>query len=81
MVSSESVIPTPATPDVCTVGILIDGSEIPGEFHLLSVAVTREVNRIPSAVVQFQDGEAAKATFAASGGDYFIPGKKIEIQL
>jgi len=80
-VSNESCIPTPATPDVCTVAILIDGAEIPGEFHLLSVAVTREVNRIPSAVVQFQDGEAAKATFAASSGDYFIPGKKIEIQL
>lgn len=79
--SNESCIPTPATPDVCTVAILIDGAEIPGEFHLLSVAVTREVNRIPSAVVQFQDGEAAKATFAASSGDYFIPGKKIEIQL
>ncbi len=79
--NSESIIPTPATPDVCTVAILIDGTEIPGEFHLLSVAVTREVNRIPAAVVQFQDGEAAKATFAASSCDYFIPGKQIEIQL
>ncbi|MCI5139498.1 MAG: Rhs element Vgr protein, partial [Candidatus Electrothrix sp. AR1] len=55
--SNESCIPTPATPDVCTVAILIDGTEIPGEFHLLSVAVTREVNRIPTAVVQLQDGE------------------------
>lgn len=78
---NESVIPTPATPDVCTAAILIDGAEIPGEYHLLSLAVTREVNRIPMAVVQFQDGDAAKATFAASSGQHFIPGKKIEIQL
>ena len=79
--NNESSIPTPATPDVCTVAVLIDGAEIPGEFHLLSAVVTREVNRVPSAVVQFQDGEAAKATFTASSGDYFIPGKQIEIQL
>ncbi len=79
--SNESTIPTPATPDVCTVAILIDGTEIPGEFHLLSVAVTKELNRIPTAIIQIQDGEAAKATFAASSGDFFIPGKNIEIQL
>lgn len=79
--SNESTIPTPATPDVCTVAVLVDGAEISGEFHVLSVAVTRELNRIPTATIQLQDGEAAKATFKASNGDHFIPGKKIEIQL
>lgn len=78
---NASTIPTPATPDVCTAALLIDGTEIPGEFHVLSVYVTRELNRIPSAVVQLQDGEAAKSTFKASDADYFIPGKNIEIQL
>ncbi len=78
---NESTIPTPATPDVCTAAILIDGAEIPGEFHVLSVTVTRELNRIPSAMLTIKDGEAAKATFKASDADYFIPGKKIEIQL
>lgn len=79
--SNESTIPTPATPDVCTVAILIEGDEISSEFHLLSIVVTRELNRIPTATIQLQDGEASKATFAASNTDYFIPGKKIEIQL
>ena len=50
-------------------------------FHVLSIAVTRELNRIPSATIHIQDGEASKATFAASNTDHFIPGKKIEIQL
>lgn len=79
--SNESTIPTPATPDVCTIGILVDEVEIPGRFHVLSVSVTRELNRIPAAVIQFLDGEASKSTFEASNSDLFIPGKKIEIQL
>lgn len=79
--NNESTIPTPATPDVCTVAILIDGTEISGEFHVLSVYVNRELNRIPSVTIHLQDGEASKATFKASNTDHFIPGKKIEIQL
>lgn len=79
--SNESTIPTPATPDVCTAAILIDGAEISGEFHLLSAYVSRELNRIPTATIHLQDGEAAKATFKASNTAHFIPGKKIEIQL
>ena len=79
--SNESIIPTPATPDVCTVGVLVDGAQIPGEFHVLSVSVKKELNRIPTATIQLRDGEASKATFEASNSDLFIPGKKIEIQL
>jgi Rhs element Vgr protein len=59
----------------------VDGVAISGEFHVMSVAVTRELNRIPTATIQLQDGEAAKATFKASNTDHFIPGKKIDIQL
>ena len=79
--SNESIIPTPATPDVCTFAILIDGAEISGAFHVLSIGITREFNRIPSATIQLQDGEAAKATFKARNTDHFIPAKNIEIQL
>ena len=79
--SNESTIPTPATPDVCTVAVLVEGAEISGEFHVLSVSVTRELNRIPTATIQLRDGEASKSTFEVSNSDHFIPGKKIEIQL
>jgi len=79
--SDGSTIPTPATPDVCTVAILVDGKEIPGDLHVLSVSVTRELNRIPAASIQLRDGEPSKATFAVSNTDNFVPGKEIEIQL
>ncbi|MBU5612514.1 type VI secretion system tip protein VgrG [Geomonas azotofigens] len=79
--TTGSTIPTPATPDVCTVELLMDGAAIPGEYHVLSVAVRKEVNRIPTATLQIRDGEAAKATFQASNSDLFVPGKKIEIKL
>ncbi|WP_341328758.1 type VI secretion system tip protein VgrG [Methylotuvimicrobium sp. KM2] len=77
---NESAIPTPATPDVCTVALLIDGTEIPGQFQVLSVSVNKELNRIPSATIQLKDGEAAQADFPASNTGLFIPGQKIEIQ-
>lgn len=80
-VNNESTIPTPATPDVCTAAILIEGAQISGEYHVLSIYVSRELNRIPTATIYLQDGEASKATFKASNTDHFIPGKKIEIQL
>jgi Rhs element Vgr protein len=79
--SDPSIIPTPATPDVCTMALLVGGKAIPGTLHVLSLAVSRELNRIPSASIQIEDGEPAKATFAASSSDNFLPGKQIEIQL
>ena len=79
--NNESTIPTPATPDVCTFAVLIDGDEISGEFQVLSISVARELNRIPKAIIQLSDGEASRTTFEASNADHFIPGKEIEIQL
>ena len=49
--SNESTIPTPATPDVCTVALLVDGKEVSGKLHVLSVSVSRELNRIPAAMI------------------------------
>ncbi|TNE57310.1 MAG: type VI secretion system tip protein VgrG [Bacteroidetes bacterium] len=80
-VNNSSTIPTPATPDVCTVKILIGGEEISSVFEIMSVTVSRQFNRIPAATVIMRDGEAATATFRASNTEHFIPGKNIEIQL
>lgn len=79
--NNASIIPTPATPDVCTYAVLVDGQEISGQFHVLSISVSRVLNRIPSATLQFQDGEPARSTFPVSDTANFIPGKRIEIQL
>lgn len=79
--ASESNIPTPATPDVCTTTILTNGVQIPGSFHVISVIVSRELNRIPSASIYLKDGEASRSTFEISNSGSFVPGKEIEIQL
>ncbi len=79
--SDASTIPTPATPDVCTLALLVDGKDVSGDLQVQTIVVSRELNRIPVATIQVEDGEAAKATFAISSSDRFVPGKKIEIQL
>lgn len=79
--ASESNIPTPATPDVCTTTILTDGAQIPGSYHVISVSVSRELNRIPTATIHLKDGEASRSTFEISNSDSFVHGKEIEIQL
>lgn len=79
--NNASTTSTPATPDVCTIAVLVEGAEISDEFQVLSIVVNRELNRIPTAMLQLRDGEASKATFAASNTERFVPGKKIEIQL
>jgi Rhs element Vgr protein len=78
--NDASTIPVPATPDVCTMAILVGGQQLPGTLHVVSVTVQRELNRIPSASLQIDDGEASKATFPASNSSLFVPGTAIEIQ-
>lgn len=77
---NDTIVPTPATPDVATMKILTEGQEIPGTYHVVSVAVTRELNRIPKATIILLDGEASKQTFTISNSEDFLPGKKIEIR-
>lgn len=81
MAVNESTIPTPATPDVCTIAILIGGEQISGQYHVVSVAISKALNRIPSATIHLRDGEAARATFEASNTELFVPGKEVDIQL
>lgn len=78
---APSVIPKPASPDVVTATVLVDGKALPGTVGILSIVTSREVNRIPSATLTIRDGEPALQTFEVSNEDFFIPGNKIEIKL
>src|SRR4029453_10505368 len=64
-----------------SISVLIGGTEISGEFNVLSASVSNELNRIPAASIQLRDGEASKQTFEASDTDHFVPGNDIEIKL
>ena len=50
-------------------------------YELMSIDITKEVNRIPYAQLVLLDGDAAKQTFEISNTDFFEPGKVVEIKL
>ena len=66
---------------VVTTTILVDGKAVPDTVQVLSVVVTRAMNKIPTAVLQIRDGDAAKQDFAVSSGDLFLPGKEVDVQV
>jgi Rhs element Vgr protein len=78
--SNERTIPSSQPKSVCTFTILSEGNEVPKTYHVLSIVVNKEVNRIPAATIIMIDGEAAKETFEISNAPDFEPGKKIEIK-
>lgn len=79
--NNNTIVPPSSTPDVCTVAVLVDGVEIPGKYHIVSLSVSGELNRIPSATLQLLDGDAARSNFQASNTELFVPGNFVEIQL
>ena len=76
----ELLIPNPSQHDVVTFSILVDGVEINPAYELLSLSVTKEINRIPVAKLVVRDGDAARGDFEISNQADFLPGKKIKIK-
>jgi Rhs element Vgr protein len=72
-------IPQNSTYDVATFKLLSEGRDITNTYAVLSLVVSRVVNRVPTAKVILRDGSAADETFPASEGDDLIPGKQLEI--
>ncbi|MFI3220335.1 MAG: type VI secretion system tip protein VgrG [Methylococcales bacterium] len=67
---------------VCTITILIEGKKLNSAYQqVLSLDVSKEVNRIPCAHLILIDGNAAERKFAISDSGFFDPGKMIEIKL
>ncbi len=81
MTFESRLIPTAQNPDVISCIISIDGNEISKKHHLTSLNIQNEINKIPSAILQFLDGDPSKESFDLSDSDEFVPGKKISIQL
>ncbi len=66
---------------VITYDLVINGSPLDSGYQVISIAVTKEVNRVPVATIVLRDGEAANRDFALSNTDNFIPGQKIQISI
>ncbi|MEM9326141.1 MAG: Rhs element Vgr protein, partial [Bacteroidota bacterium] len=76
---ASRVIPTQGATDLPTFKVFSDGEEIGGLFGILSVYVSKRVNKIPTARIILSDGDVSKEDFEVSNGDHFVPGKEIEI--
>ena len=74
------VIPTARSTDLVSFKILVDGEELSSVYQVLSIAVEKEINRIPWAKIILHDGDPASQDFELSNEDLFIPGKEIEIK-
>ena len=79
--TNDLLIPTNAQYGVVTTQVRIDGAEIPPTTQVLTIAITKEVNRIPTAILVIRDGDPALETFAESDSNHFIPGKEIDIRV
>ncbi|WDF77610.1 type VI secretion system tip protein VgrG [Mucilaginibacter sp. KACC 22773] len=77
---NEGIIPSEGSKSVCTYTLLSNGTALSSTYHVLSITVSKEVNRIPTATIIIADGEASKQTFAISNTADFEPGKEIEIK-
>lgn len=77
----ELLIPNPSHHDVATFTILVNDTAVNPAYEILSIAITKEVNRIPVARLILRDGEASKGDFEISNQEEFIPGNKIKIKL
>jgi Rhs element Vgr protein len=77
--SDSATIPASTSTGLVTFTIKIDGEAISQTFGVLSIVVSREINKIPTASIIIQDGSVSEEDFEASNEDVFIPGKEIEI--
>ncbi|HYQ56741.1 MAG TPA: type VI secretion system tip protein VgrG [Draconibacterium sp.] len=78
--TERRVIPTARSTDLVTFKILMDGEELSSVYQVLSIAVEKEINRIPWAKIVLLDGDPASQDFELSNQDLFVPGKEIEIK-
>lgn len=69
------------TSGVVTYTIMVDGREVPATVQVYSLDVWTELNKIPRAKVVVIDGNPAAETFSVSEGDWFVPGKNIELKI
>ncbi len=78
--SNDRTIPNRAVTDVATFTFLSGGTEVSRAHQVMSVDVAWELNRVPSATIVMQDGNAASENFEISNKADFEPGKEIEIK-
>lgn len=77
----EILIPNLSQHDVATFTILVDDAALNPIYQILSISVTKEINRIPTARIVLRDGDASDRTFEISDSNDLVPGKKIVVKI
>ncbi|AUD04888.1 type VI secretion system tip protein VgrG [Spirosoma pollinicola] len=77
--SAPRVLPIDQNTDVVTFTIKVNGTAISLTTGILSIVVSKEINRIPTARLTIQDGDVATNDFTVSNQETFAPGNEIEI--
>ena len=78
---SELFIPNASTYNTVSYAILVNGNAINPVYELQSLVITREFNRIPSALLTFKDGDPSQSTFPLSDQADFAPGNLIQVNI
>ncbi|MBE3024386.1 type VI secretion system tip protein VgrG [Janthinobacterium sp. BJB1] len=79
-------MPTPPpSPELASSGLLklvirSNGTALPATVGLVSLAITKSVNKLSQARLLFDDGNMPTQEFALSNSDSFVPGASIEIE-
>jgi Rhs element Vgr protein len=77
----ELFIPNTSQHNVVSYQVIINGKVANPVYELLSMVVTREMNRLPAAKLIFKDGDPSARTFALSEAPDLIPGTTIAVKL
>ncbi len=77
--NNTGTIQTSNSPDLVTFKIVVDGTALSASYQVKSIAIEKEVNRIPFAQIILVDGEASSQDFALSNEAIFKPGAEVEI--
>lgn len=67
--------------DLVTFSLKVNGEALSTQYQVVSVLVSKEVNKIPFAKLVIYDGNPAEQDFPVSNEETFIPGAEIEINV
>ena len=67
--------------NLATYKVFVEGTDIGGTYGVLSILITKQVNKISTAKLILKDGDVASETFDVSNEALFLPGKEVEVKL
>jgi Rhs element Vgr protein len=77
----DTILPITANTNLVSYDILINDDKISSIYHIMSISIHEEINKISSARIVVRDGSGSAQTFEVTESGQFAPGKKIRVLL